>query len=115
MEEKQERNWVVFCHLGGLIPVYLLDIAIPLLIWLTKRKDSSFIDEQGKEIVNFQISLTIYGIALTLFAFTIIGIVIALPGWIILMFISFISIIRGAIKASEGEKFLYPINLRLIK
>jgi len=121
MGEKQVRNWVVFCHLGGLIPICFLNVVIPWIIWLTQKSESSFIDEQGKEIINFQISLTIYSIALsfiawtTIAASTIVGYSIACLGWIVLIVLNIIFIIKGAIKASKGEKFLYPINLRLIK
>lgn len=115
MEAKQERNWVVFCHLGGLITVLFLDIIIPLVIWLTQKNESAFVDEQGKEIVNFQISLTIYAVVITIIGLTIVGLVIAVPAGLALYIVNVISVVRGAIKASNGEPFLYPINLRLIK
>ena len=115
MEEKQERNWTMFCHLGGLVTVNFFSLIIPLIIWLAKRGDSPFIEEQGKEIVNFHISLAIYGLVLWLVAFTVIGIPITIIGISVLIVINIVSIIIGAIKASNGEKFLYPINLRLIK
>jgi uncharacterized Tic20 family protein len=128
MELKQERNWVVFCHLGGLITVLFLNIIIPLVIWLTQKNDSAFVDEQGKEIVNFQISLTIYGVVMAIIgivglvvaspvgiALSIVGLVVAFPAGIALYIVNVFSVIRGAIKASNGQAFLYPINLRLIK
>jgi uncharacterized protein len=110
MEEKNARNWVVFCHLGG-----LLTILIPLIIWLLKKMESPFIDEQGREIVNYQISALIYGMVLGVMMITVIGIPVAVLGMTALGIISLVSMIRGAIKASNGEGFLYPINLRLIK
>lgn len=114
-EEKQARNWVVFCHSGGLVTVSFVNLIIPLVIWLMKKDESPFIDEQGKEIVNFQISIAIYGSVLFLIAFTVIGMPITFLGMFILVAANIISIIKGAIKASNGEQFLYPINLRLIK
>ncbi len=115
MDEKQERNWTVFCHIGGVIPAYFLNFVIPFIIWLMKKNESAFLNEQGKEIVNFQLSLSIYGLALLLIGLTIIGMPIAVIGGVALVLLNIISIIRGAIKASNGEKFLYPVNLRLIK
>jgi len=115
MEKKQEKNLTVFCHIGGIIPLYFLNLIVPLIIWLTKKDQSPFIKEQGREIVNFQISLSIYGVALLVLGLTGVGLAIAVPGGLILAIINIVSIIRGAIKASSGEKFLYPINLRLIK
>jgi uncharacterized Tic20 family protein len=108
---------VVFCHLGGLLCFYLLHLIIPLAIWLTKKSESAFIDEQGREIVNFHISFAIYSITLTIFgAITFgLGMIITLPALLALVIIAVISIIQGAIKASNGEPFRYPLNLRLIK
>lgn len=114
MEERELRNWVLFCHLGGILPCYFFNLLIPLIIWLAKRKDATFMDDQGREIVNFQLSLFIYESALTLLALTIIGIPITIAGYLIVYMINVISIIRGALKASKGEFFTYPINLRLI-
>lgn len=115
MSEREERNWVVLCHLGGLIPFYLLDIIIPLALWLIKRSSSYFVDEQGREIVNFQLSMTIYGIVLMVICFTIIGIPIAIAGLILLYIINIIAVIRGASCASKGQFFRYPLNLRLLQ
>lgn len=114
-DEKQARNWVVFCHLGGLVTVSFFNLLIPIVIWLMKKDESPFIDEQGKEIVNFQISIAIYGLVLFLIAFTIIGMPVTFLGMFVLVATNIVSIIKGAIKASNGEEFLYPINLRLIK
>ena len=115
MEEKDAKNWAVFCHIGGIIPIYFLNILIPLVIWLVKKAENPFIEENGREAVNFQISLTIYGLALAAIAFTVIGMPIAVIGFVILVVLNLVCVIRAAIKASNGEKFLYPYNLRLIK
>ncbi len=61
-----ERNWAVFCHLGG-FAFYLLGFAlghilVPLALWLIKRDQSAFIEEHGREALNFQISVTLYAI-----------------------------------------------------
>ncbi len=115
IDERTERNWVVFCHLGGLIPFYFLNIIIPLIIWHTQKHQSSFIDKQGREIANFQISLAVYGVCFLALSITLIGIPIAVLGSVFLMILNIISIIRGALRASRGEEFLYPLNLRLLK
>jgi uncharacterized Tic20 family protein len=115
MNEREERNWTVFCHLGGLLPFYFLNIVIPLAIWLTQRSKSSFIYEQGQEITNFQISLTIYGACLLLLGFTVIGIPVTIAGYLFLAVLDIVSVIRGALRASKGQDFRYPLNLRLLK
>jgi uncharacterized Tic20 family protein len=59
----EERNWAVFCHLGG-FAFYLLGFAlghilVPLALWLLKREQSAYIEEHGREALNFQISVTL--------------------------------------------------------
>lgn len=115
MEEKEARNWLVFCHLGGIIPIYFLNLIIPTAIWLIKKAESPLIETQGKEAVNFQISLTIYGLVCMVIGFTVIGMPIAIIGGIGLLIVDVVSVIQAAIKASNGQDFKYPINLRLIK
>jgi uncharacterized protein len=115
MTRKEEQNWVVFCHLGGLVYTTFLNIIIPLGMWLAKRNESAYVDEQGREIVNFQISMLIYFFGLFLLVFTVVGAPLAIVGFLGLLVVGIVSSIRGAMAASKGEEFLYPINLRLLK
>ncbi|MHC4734980.1 MAG: DUF4870 domain-containing protein [Planctomycetota bacterium] len=63
---KDSRMWAMFCHLAGLagyvVPVILSGIIAPLIIWQIKKDDHPFIDEHGKEALNFQISIGIYAL-----------------------------------------------------
>lgn len=83
----------------------------PLVLWLIKRAESPYLDAVGKEVVNFNISFLIYAAVAFLTVFFIIGFLL-LPAvglvWLIL-------IIVGAIKASEGRIYRYPLTIRLIK
>jgi len=115
MTEKEENNWMTLCHLGGIISLHYLNFLIPLAIWFTQKPKSDYINDQGKEILNFQISLTIYSIGLYLLTLTVIGMPLAFIGYPILIVLNFIVCIRGAIKANRGEVFNYPFNLRLLK
>ena len=83
----------------------------PLLLWLLKRQESQFVDDHGKEAVNFQISITIYAVVGCFLTFPLIGILM-LPAVAIL---DAVFIITGAVKASDGERFRYPICIRFIK
>jgi uncharacterized Tic20 family protein len=111
MDVKEERNWALFSHLGALILTFIA----PLVIWLTQKDKSSFVEEHAREALNFQISLLIYSAALFLVGMTFIGLVIAVPGIFAISVMNIIFIIMGAIKASKGEGYQYPLNLRLIK
>ncbi|WP_251517880.1 MULTISPECIES: DUF4870 domain-containing protein [Staphylococcus] len=83
----------------------------PLIIWIIKRDESTFIDRTGKNYWNFFISYSIWLTISTLLMFILIGIIIA-PIIAILMFIF---TIVGAIKAYQGEDYLPPLSIPFFK
>ncbi len=87
------------------LPINLL---LPFIVWLLKRDGSPFLDDQGKETMNFNITLTIVGYVLF---FSCIGIFL-LP---FLAVYGLIVGIIGSVKANEGVAYRYPATLRLIK
>jgi len=111
---KDARNWAMLAHLSGLL-IYLLPgighIVGPLVIWLMKKDEHPFIDANGKEALNFQISVSIYLLIGALSLFACIGVVV-IPA--ILIADAVFSII-AAIKASNGESYEYPLTIRLVK
>ena len=113
--ERRARNVAVLAHLGGLVSVGLLNIVFPLIIWLLKKDESPFIDEQAREALNFQLSLALYQFLLVVIAATVLLAPISFAGFAVLFMINLVSVIRGAIKVSNGEAFRYPMNLRLLK
>lgn len=112
-QEKIARNWAMACHLAGLsayIGVPFGHIFGPLLIWLIKKDEIPLVNDQGREALNFGITLTIFYIISGLLVFVLIGIV---P----LLFLPLIHLILGivaAVRASEGEVHRYPFNIRFI-
>ena len=117
---KDSRMWAMFCHLAGLagfvIPVVISGIIAPLIVWQVKKDEHPFIDEHGKEAVNFQISISLY---------MVIGIVACLVTCIGAVLIPFLAVALGifdlvflliaALKANNGEHYRYPICIRFIK
>ena len=71
MIESNERTFAMLCHLSALIGFFIPfgHIIGPLIIWLIKKDTSKLVDDQGRESLNFQISLTIYIFILTILAF----------------------------------------------
>jgi uncharacterized Tic20 family protein len=113
MTEAQERSWGMFCHLAALAG-YIIpfgNIIGPLIIWLIKRDESEFVADQGKESLNFQISITIYAIIAGLLILIVIGVFLLIAVGIF----SLVMIIIATVKASSGEKYRYPLTLRLIQ
>ena len=112
---RTERQWAMGCHLialcGIVVPVPAANLLGPLILWLVKREDGAFIDDQGKEALNFQISLFIYALACLVLAVIGIGIFLLLP----LALFGLVCVIIAAIKASEGVAFRYPACIRFIK
>jgi len=113
MDETQERTWGMLSHLaalaGFIIP--LGNIIGPLVIWLIKKDESPFVDDQGKESLNFQISITIYCIVAALLILIVIGIFLLIG----LGILAIVLIIVAAVKANSGEKYRYPLSIKFIK
>ena len=114
MNEKDARTWAMLCHLGGL-GVYIVPtighLLAPLIIWLIKKDESPFVDDQGKEALNFQISITIYALVALLLTLIVIGFALLL----VIGIFDLIMMIVAAVKANSGEKYRYPLCIRLIK
>lgn len=112
-QNKDARTWGMLCHLsafaGFIIPFGT--ILGPLVIWLIKKNEYPFVDDQGKEALNFAITAVLAGIVSAILIFVLIGLIL-LPAvviaWIVLTIIA-------TVKASNGEYYRYPFALRLIK
>jgi hypothetical protein len=106
--------WNVLCHasaLAGFFVPWAGHILGPLVVWLAKRGDSPEIDENGKESLNFQISMLIYNIIAGVLCFVLIGFL--LLG--ILHILNLVLVIVASIQANEGKLYRYPFTIRLIK
>ncbi len=118
----EERTFGMLCHLSALA-LFILpsfgNIFGPLIFWLIKKDQSAWIDRQGKEALNFQISIVIYVFAafflMLLLAITVIGIPLAVLIGIGLAVFWLIMVITASIKVNNGEDFRYPLNIRFIK
>lgn len=97
---------------GFLLPsIPVVNFVAPLALWLFKRGESPYLDAQGKEVLNFQITVTIAAVASMVLMVVCIGMIL-LP---VVAIAAAILCIIGAVKASEGKVYRYPLNLRLIK
>lgn len=109
---RSERTWAMLAHLLPLpaVSVAVGHILAPLIIWLIKREESAFVDNQAKEALNFQISFTIYGLICGALALACVGffLLIALSvAWVVLSII-------GAVRANDGIAYRYPLTIRLV-
>ena len=106
-----DRNLVTCMHLAVLVAlltsIFPL-IAAPIVIWLIRKDESPFADDHGREALNFSISFFLLSIVL---AITIIGI----PLILVLAIVGLVNSVRGAIAASNGEYFRYPMTFRFFE
>ncbi len=112
-KSKQERNWAMFCHLGAFAG-YILPfghIIAPLIIWLVKKKEFPFVEDQGKESLNFQLSITVYVLVAALLALKLIGFVVMFS----LAIFALVMVVIAAVQANSGEHYRYPLTIRFIK
>jgi uncharacterized Tic20 family protein len=114
---KDERTWAMIAHLSAFAYYFtgIGHILGPLIVWLAKRDGRPFVDDQAKEALNFQISVTIYGVILCLLVITVIFAIFAIPLLIALHVFQIVFIIIAALKAQDGVVYRYPLCLRLVK
>ena len=107
------RNTAVAAHLAtfaGLV-VPFGSVIGPLAVWLTRRDRDPFIDQAGREALNFGISIAIYGSLVLVAALMLVGIPVMIAGviaWVVLASLA-------AVKASQGQPYRYPLTMRLVR
>ena len=109
----EDKQWGLFAHLSSLAGLIIPfgNILGPLIIWQVKKDSLPFAADQGKEALNFNITIAIAAIICGLLTLVLIGfLLLPLVGlaWLIFTII-------GAMKANNGEAYRYPFALRLVK
>ena len=102
------RTMAMLAHLLGA----LIGFPGPLVIWLVKKDEHPFVDDQGKEALNFHITL--------IFAYVAAGVITAISCGF-LFFVAFVPYvlqvifgILAAVEANKGVYYRYPMTLRLV-
>ncbi|MBM3826288.1 MAG: DUF4870 domain-containing protein [Verrucomicrobia bacterium] len=104
---QDEKNLGLIMHVLSLVGFSLLG---PLIVWLVKKHESAYINLQGRELLNFQLSLLIYSIACIPLCFILIGI----PLLIVLALAAVVLTIIGLVKATEGRIYRFPLTIRML-
>ncbi len=102
-----DRNLAMLAHLLGIVSGFVG----ALIIWLVKKDQSAFVDEQGKEALNFQITVMIGFVGSWILMFVLIGMLL-MP---LLLIANLVFCILAAVAASKGEHYKYPFAIRLLK
>jgi uncharacterized Tic20 family protein len=114
VSDPQEKQWGMFTHLAALA-TFVLPIAGniigPLIIYLIKKDEYEFVNEQGKEVLNFQITWSI------IFAISALLIIVGIG---VLMLVGFgiawlVLVIVASVAASNGQSYQYPLTIRFLQ
>ena len=112
-EGEAVRNTAAAAHLStfaGLV-IPFGSVIGPLAVWLTRRHRDPFIDQAGREALNFGISIAVYGSLLLVAALMLVGIpflIIGVIAWVVLASLA-------AAKASQGQTYRYPLTMRFVR
>ena len=105
--DNDSKFWLVTLHLSNFFCI----VVIPLVIWAWKKDEDYEINRQGKDVINFQLSMTIYLFASSILVFVLVGIVFLIVIW---WYIAIITIIN-TIKVVTENDYKYPLSIKFIK
>ena len=111
------RTYGMLTHLsafgGALVALAFVG---PLIMWLVRRDEHPFIDHHGKEALNFNLSMLLYGvIGIVASVATLgIGLVVVAPAAVVFFVTWVVTTIVAAVKANNGEGYRYPLTIRFI-
>ena len=111
--QEWERQYAMFTHLAALSFLLSFPVIPTLILWLVKREKSPFIDDHGREAMNFQISLLLYGLLII----PLLGLLtcgIGFVAYIAILIIGIVGVVQGAISANRGEFYRYPATIRFL-
>jgi uncharacterized Tic20 family protein len=112
MTVQDERNWAVGAHLSSFVAAWLaLGFLGPLTVMLLAGPRSPYVRRHAVEALNFNLSVLIYTVISALLVIVVIGI----PMLIAIGAVYLVAIILGAVAASRGEDYRYPLTIRFVK
>lgn len=125
--QHDEKAWAMLCHLSVFTAMLIPfgNIFGPLIVWLIKREEYALVNDQGKESLNFQISMTIYSIILVIVMIvSALGmaagdtersvLISTIVGLLIIGLVAFIFVIVASVKSYQGRRYRYPLTIRFI-
>lgn len=113
VSDPQEKQWGMFAHLSALATFVIPfgHIIGPLIIYLTKKDEYEFVNDQGKEVLNFQITWTLIMIVSAILIIVGIGILMLIGfgiAWLVL-------VIVGLTAANNGQYYRYPFTIKFLR
>ena len=110
---KEVRQWAMLCHFAAFLGLVFPfgSLLGPLILWQFKKDMDPLVDDQGKEALNFQITVAIAWLVCLLLGFVVVGFLLMT----VLVIGALILTIIAGIKANEGQNYRYPFSWRLVK
>ncbi|HCF49412.1 MAG TPA: DUF4870 domain-containing protein [Syntrophomonas sp.] len=120
-----ERNWAMACHLSAFLAftgLPLGNVLGPLIVWLLRRDQYPLVDEQGKESLNFQISMSIYAVVGLMVAGILLVTLVFIPLSLLTLLllgalgvVDMILVVIASLNVSNGQPFQYPFTIKFLK
>jgi uncharacterized Tic20 family protein len=108
----EDRNWAMGAHLSAFIAAYIaLGFLGPLIVLLVRGDQSRFVRQHAVEALNFNLTVLIYIAISVILALLLIGLVMLVALGILYV----VAVIIGAVRASSGEMYRYPLTIRFVK
>lgn len=119
--DSDRRNWAVGAHLSALVASFFgLAVLGPLVVYLIKKDEDTFIAEHAREALNFQLTWLVGGFvagiaAVILTLLTVgFGLIVFVPAAIGFAIAWLVFMIRASMAASKGEYYRYPLTVRVV-
>ncbi len=103
---QDDKNVAVLTHLSGMFFSFL----VPLIVWLVSRDSKPWLAQEAKEALNFQLSIVIASVISGVLTVLVIGAFLLPAVWLA----NVIFCIVAAVKTAQGERYSYPLTLRLL-
>ena len=112
-QTKEVRQWAMLCHFAAFLGLVFPfgSVLGPLILWQVKKDMDPLIDDQGKEALNFQLTVAIAWLVCFVLGFVVIGFLLM----VVLVIAALVLTIIGGVKANKGIAYRYPLTWRLIK
>ena len=112
-QTKEVRQWAMLCHFAAFLGLVFPfgSVLGPLILWQVKKDMDPLIDDQGKEALNFQLTVAIAWLVCFVLGFVVFGFLLM----VVLVIAALVLTIIGGVKANKGIAYRYPCTWRLIK
>ena len=117
LSPQDERTWGMLAHIGAIVAAFVAMAFLgPLLVLLIQGPKSPFVRRHAVESLNFQLTLLIAlaaGIVLSIATLGV-GLLVVVPAAFVVGIAALIFMVIGGVKASHGEDYRYPVNIRMV-